>query len=94
MSIEPPRQERGEREIAIAGAGVLCHMVDDLPTLEGMLREGRGVRSHFFDLAAEAHRRAVPFLRMGVGAVNFLQDGEIHIGAERRFNGQRDSTSP
>ena len=33
---------RRGREVVVTGAGVLCHMGDDLPTLEGMLREGRG----------------------------------------------------
>ena len=32
---------RRGREVVVTGAGVLCHMGDDLPTLEGMLREGR-----------------------------------------------------
>ena len=35
------RRSRG-REVVVTGAGVLCHMGDDLPALEGMLREGRG----------------------------------------------------
>ncbi len=35
------RRRRG-REVVVTGAGVLCHMGDDLPALEGMLREGRG----------------------------------------------------
>ena len=38
---EPSIERRG-REVVVTGAGVLCHLGDDLPTLEGMLREGRG----------------------------------------------------
>ena len=34
-------KQRG-REVVVTGAGVLCHMGDDLPTLESMLREGAG----------------------------------------------------
>ncbi len=40
MSI-PGRRHNG-REVVVTGAGVLCHMGDDLPTLEDMLRAGRG----------------------------------------------------
>jgi hypothetical protein len=37
-------KQRG-REVVVTGAGVLCHMGDDLPTLEAMLREAAAPRS-------------------------------------------------
>ena len=40
MSI--PGRRQSEREVVVTGTGVLCHMGDDLPTLEDMLRAGRG----------------------------------------------------
>jgi len=45
-----------------------------------------GRASDFFYLAAEAHGRAVPFLRIGVSTVNLLEHGVIDVHAERRFN--------
>jgi 3-oxoacyl-[acyl-carrier-protein] synthase-1 len=33
---------RRGREVVVTGAGVLCHLGDDLSSLEAMLREGRG----------------------------------------------------
>jgi 3-oxoacyl-[acyl-carrier-protein] synthase-1 len=50
-------ERRKEREVVVTGAGVLCHMGDDLPTLEGMLREGRGTPFGTYPPAVELNAR-------------------------------------
>jgi len=45
------------REVVVTGAGVLCHMGDDLETLECMLREGRGTPFASFPPGVEFNAR-------------------------------------
>jgi len=45
------------REVVVTGAGVLCHMGDDLPELERMLRSGRGQAFAQYPPAVEMNGR-------------------------------------
>lgn len=55
MSTSSRRQK--EREVVVTGAGVLCHMGDDLSTLERMLREGRGTPFGLYPPGVEFNAR-------------------------------------
>ncbi len=51
------RSGRSDREIVVTGTGVLCHMGHDLPTLERMLREGRGMPFSKYPPAVQMNAR-------------------------------------
>lgn len=51
------RSGRSDREVVVTGTGVLCHLGDDLPTLEQMLREGRGGPFSTYPPAVELNAR-------------------------------------
>src|SRR5688572_7069475 len=84
MSI-PGRRQR-EREVVVTGAGVLCHMGDDLPALENMLREGRGTPFGLYAPAVELNGRC-----QLVGAYpGKLTDNDIGVTkAQGRFMGRQ-----
>jgi len=50
-----------ERTVVVTGAGVLCHLGDDLARIEGFLREGRGVPFVHHPPAVEASSRCQIF---------------------------------
>lgn len=77
---------RREREVVVTGAGVLCHMGDDLPTLEGMLREGRNMPFATYPPAVELNARC-HLVGLYPGE---LTDDELGISkAQGRFMGRQ-----
>lgn len=84
MSTRSRRQK--EREVVVTGAGVLCHMGNDLPTLENMLREGRGAPFSKYPPAVEFNARC-----QLVGTYpGDLSDEEIGVSkAQGRFMGRQ-----
>ena len=78
-------RQRG-REVVVTGAGVLCHMGDDLPTLEAMLREGRGTPFKPYPPAVEMNGRC-QIAGIYPGA---LTDDDIGVTkAQGRFMGRQ-----
>ncbi len=80
-----PRR-RSDREVVVTGAGVLCHMGDDLATLEGLLREGRGMPFATYPPAVELNGRC-QLVGTYPGA---LTDEDIGVSkAQGRFMGRQ-----
>ena len=84
MSI--PGRRQNEREVVVTGAGVLCHMGDDLPTLEDMLRTGRGTPFEKYPPAVELNARC-----QLVGTYpGELSDDDVGVSkAQGRFMGRQ-----
>lgn len=81
-----PGRRRSQREVVVTGAGVLCHMGDDLPTLEAMLREGRGTPFATYPPAVELNGRCH---LLGIYPGD-LTDDEIGVSkAQGRFMGRQ-----
>ena len=81
-----PGRRRSQREVVVTGAGVLCHMGDDLPTLEAMWREGRGTPFATYPPAVELNGRC-HLLGIYLGD---LTDEEIGVSkAQGRFMGRQ-----
>ena len=80
------KRREDAREVVVTGGGVLCHMGDDLTTLEGMLREGRGVPFGTYPDAVELNARCQ---LVGVYPGG-LTDDEIGVSkAQGRFMGRQ-----
>jgi 3-oxoacyl-[acyl-carrier-protein] synthase-1 len=81
-----PGRRRREREVVVTGAGVLCHMGDDLAKLEGMLRNGQGTPFVTYAPAMELKARCQ---LVGIYPSE-LTDDEIGVSkTEGRFMGRQ-----
>jgi 3-oxoacyl-[acyl-carrier-protein] synthase-1 len=77
---------RSEREVVVTGAGVLCHMGDDLTEIERMLREGRGTPFAPYPPAVEMNGRC----QIAGVYTGSLSDDDIGVTkAQGRFMGRQ-----
>jgi 3-oxoacyl-[acyl-carrier-protein] synthase-1 len=80
------RSRRSDREVVVTGTGVLCHLGDDLPTIEAMLREGRGLPFAPYPPAIEMNGRCQIAGKYPGG----LSDDDVGVSkAQGRFMGRQ-----